>query len=161
MSILVPMRQNEFAEYRESSIVGYAEENVKAGYWSADGSVERSGMIFDSLLPQGLATPNNYIYEIKPAVDEATVGFLWFANVERQGGRMAYIYHLLVKEPYRRLGHAKHALQALEPIVASLGLRRIGLQVFGGNNIGAEALYRQVGYVVTGINMAKNLTASA
>jgi hypothetical protein len=34
----------------------------------------------------------------------------WFANVEHQGTRMAYIYHILVKEPYRRLGHAKRAL---------------------------------------------------
>jgi ribosomal protein S18 acetylase RimI-like enzyme len=161
MSILVPMRQDVFAEYRELAIVGYAEENVKASFWSAEGSLERSRVIFDSLLPQGLTTPNNYLYEIKATVDEATVGFLWFANAERHGVPMAYIYHLLIKGPYRRLGHAKRALLALEPIVAALGLRHIGLQAFGGNNIGAQALYRHVGYVVTGINMAKNLDASA
>jgi ribosomal protein S18 acetylase RimI-like enzyme len=155
------MRSKEFAEYRESSITEYAKDNVKAGYWSAEGSLERSRIIFDSLLPNGLTTPNNYLYEIKTAIDGATIGFLWFANVERQGIRMAYVYHILIKEPYRRLGHAKRALFALESIVASLGLNSIGLQVFGSDNIGAQALYRQVGYVVTGINMSKSLHASA
>jgi ribosomal protein S18 acetylase RimI-like enzyme len=161
MSVLVPMRPEEFVKYRESSVTGYAKDSVEAGYWSAEGSLKRSRIIFDSLLPHGLTTPNNYLYELQAAVDGATVGFLWFANVERQGIRMAYVYHILIKEPYRRLGHAKRALFALEPIVASLGLSSIGLQVFGGNNIGAQALYRQVGYVVTGINMSKNLNASA
>ena len=155
------MRPKEFPEYRESSIIGYANDNVKAGYWGAEGALERSRILFDSLLPQGVRTPNNYLYEIKVAVDGATVGFLWFADIERQGIRMAYVYHILVKKPYRRLGHAKRALSALEPIAASLGLRSIGLQVFGDNNIAAQALYKQVGYVVTGINMSKNLNASA
>jgi ribosomal protein S18 acetylase RimI-like enzyme len=155
------MRPEEFPEYRESSVIGYAEDNVKAGYWPAEGSVERSRILFDGLLPQGLKTPDNYLYEIKAAVDGATVGFLWFASVERQGVRTAYVYHIVVREPYRRLGHAKRALLALESIVASLGLPSIGLQVFGRDNIGAQALYGQVGYVVTGINMSKNLNASA
>lgn len=100
MSILVPIRPEEFAEYRESSVAGYVKHNVKAGYWSAGGSLERSRILFDSLLPQGLTTPNNYFYEIKATVDGATVGFLWFANVERQGTRMAYVYHIFIKEPY-------------------------------------------------------------
>lgn len=94
MSVLVPMKPEEFAEYREFSIGGYAKDNVEAGYWTAEGSRERSRMLFDSLLPQGLTTPNNYLYEITVAVDGATVGFLWFANMERQGIRGLRLSHL-------------------------------------------------------------------
>ena len=33
-------------------------------------------------LPQALATPNNFLYEIQGDVEPMTVGFIWLAQVE-------------------------------------------------------------------------------
>jgi ribosomal protein S18 acetylase RimI-like enzyme len=109
-------------------------------------------------LPQGLATPDNHLFEILATADGPTVGCLWFAVEDQHGVRGAYVYDVEIKPEFRRLGHARRAFQALDGIVASLGLSSIGLHVFG-HNPGAQALYIQLGFAVTGINMLKRLDA--
>ena len=160
MTVLSPMHQEVFAEYVESSVVGYAEENIASGRWPAEGAVERSAAEFRDLLPQGLATPKNHLFEIKATDEGPTVGFIWFAEEDRHGARGAYVYDVVIKEDFRRQGHAERAFLALEPLVAELGLSSIGLHVFG-HNTGAQALYAKLGYAVTGINMLKKLNARA
>ena len=52
---------------------------------------------------------------------------------------------------------ARAAMIAIEDEVRQLGIDRIGLHVFGHNR-GAWALYDQLGYEVTNVNMAKTIT---
>ena len=153
------MRPEVFAGYLDSSVAGYAQDNIDSGRWPAEGALERSRADFDSLLPQGLATPDNYLFEIQNGEDGSTVGYLWFAVVVKHGLRSAYVYDLEVKPEHRRQGHAKRAFEALEARVAALGLSSIGLHVFG-HNPGAQSLYSQLGYTVTGINMIKQIDKS-
>jgi ribosomal protein S18 acetylase RimI-like enzyme len=156
MTTLKPMRAETYADYVASSVAGYAQDNVAAGRWPIEGALERSRAEFEGLLPQGLATPDNHLFEIKASDDGVTVGYVWLAVVVNHGLRGAYVYDLEVLPQYRRQGHAKRALLALEPVAAALGLPTIGLHVFG-HNPGAQALYQQLGYGVTGINMLKRL----
>jgi ribosomal protein S18 acetylase RimI-like enzyme len=156
MTALSLMRPEVYAAFLESSIVDYAEDNVAAGRWLAEGAVERSRAEFSELLPRGLDTPDNFLYEIRAVDGGETVGFIWFAVEERHGRRTAFVYDVVVKEEYRRRGHARRAFQALEPLVVKLGLFTIGLHVFS-HNVGAQALYRELGYAATGINMLKEL----
>jgi ribosomal protein S18 acetylase RimI-like enzyme len=156
MTLLSPMRAEAFAPYFDAAIIGYAEDNVLSGRWPADGAVERSRADFQSSLPQGLQTPDNHLFEIKADEHSAGIGVVWFAVQVRDGLRSAFVYDLEVKAEFRRQGHALRALQALEPIVAALGLSTIALHVFGQNQ-GAQALYTKLGYGVTGINMLKRL----
>jgi ribosomal protein S18 acetylase RimI-like enzyme len=158
MTVLTPMREDVFAGYVESSVIGYAQENIAAGRWPVEGAIERSAAEFRDLLPLGLATPKNHLFEIKAGDNGTTVGFIWFAEEDRHGARGAYVYDIVVKEDFRRQGHAQRAFLALEPLVAELGLSSIGLHVFG-HNAGAQALYAKLGYAVTGINMLKKLNA--
>ena len=154
------MRQEVFAEYVQASVVGYAEENIASGRWAAEGAVERSASEFRDLLPQGLATQKNHLFEIKVDDQGPTIGFIWFAEEDRHGARGAFVYDVVVKEDFRRQGHAERAFLALEPLVAALGLSSIGLHVFGHNEA-AQALYAKLGYAVTGINMLKKLSVRA
>lgn len=156
MTVLAPMRPEVYDAYREAAIAGYTEDNVASGRWPREGALERSRANFESLLPQGLATPDHYLFEILAAEAGPTVGFLWFAVEERYGIRSAYVYDLAIHAESRRRGHAKRAFEALEHLVSALGLSSIGLHVFG-NNPGAQALYAKLGYRVTGLNMAKHL----
>ena len=155
-TVLSPMRPAIYTSYLESAVAGYAEENVASGRWPKEGALERSRADFQLLLPQGLATPGHYLYEIVAGEGGPTVGFLWFAAEDRHGMRSAFVYDIQIKEEYRRRGHASRAFLALESIVAGLGLPSIGLHVFGHNHA-AQALYGQLGYTVTDINMIKPL----
>ena len=159
---LVPMRPSIFALYQEDSIRSYAEENIAAGRWPAEGAMERSRSDYVSLLPQGLETPDNFLYEIH-AVPDATgstastrVGYLWFAVVEKNGIRSGYVYDLEISPEYRRRGHAEAAFAAMESRASEMGLPSLGLHVFA-NNPGAQKLYAKLGYGVTGLNMIKHL----
>lgn len=154
MTVLSPMRAQVYAAYLESSVAGYAEDNIAAGRWPREGAVERSRASYLELLPQGLATPDNYLYEIMADEGGPAVGVIWFAVETRHGVRTAFVYDLEIEAANRRQGHARRAFLALEPLVAALGLSSIGLHVFGQNRA-AQALYSQLGYVVTGINMVK------
>ena len=103
MTTLTLMHPNAFGAYREASASGYAEDNVASGRWPPEGALQRAYDDFDESLPQGLATPDNYVYDIEIEAD------------------------------FRRQGHARAAFVALEPLVAKLGLSSIGLHVFGHN----------------------------
>ncbi len=158
MTVLTPMTPAGFAAYLQSSIAGYAEENVAAGRWPADGALERSRQEFETLLPNGLATPDHHLLDIRegPGDDSAVVGFLWFAIEARRGLSSAFVYDVGIDPAWQRRGHATRAFVALEGLVQTLGVHRIGLHVFG-HNTGAQALYARLGYGVTGLNMLKQL----
>lgn len=154
------MTQDVFASYAEQSIKGYAHENIVAGRWPEQGALERARQEFGARVPQGLATADHHFFEVRADEPGATVGYLWLAIEERRGVRGAYIYDVVIHAPFRRQGHAKRAFQLLEPLVRSLGASSIGLHVFV-HNPGAQALYEQLGYQATGINMLKHLGPDA
>jgi ribosomal protein S18 acetylase RimI-like enzyme len=150
------MNSNAFAGYRDTAAAGYADDNITSGRWPKEGALQRSYEDFDESLPQGLATPDNFLYEILSSRTEATVGIIWFAVVSKNGIKSAFVYDVEVKPEFRRHSYARAAFSALEPLVKALGLSSIGLHVFG-TNLAAQALYYSLGYGVTGINMLKQL----
>jgi ribosomal protein S18 acetylase RimI-like enzyme len=109
-----------------------------------------------TLLPQGLETPDHFLFEVMADGAGPVVGFAWLTIERRLGAISAYIYNIEIKSEHRRHGHATQALQALESIAAAKGATSIGLNVFA-HNTGAQALYRQLGYQPTNMNMRKPL----
>ncbi len=156
MSVLVPMSPEAYAQYLVAAVAGYAQQNVSSGRWPAEGALERSNAEHQRLLPQGLATPDNYLFEIQDAEARAVVGSLWFAVENRAGARTGFVFDVRVNERYRRQGHATRAFKALELFARGLGLSTIGLHVFAYNTE-AQALYQALGYGITSLNMHKHL----
>lgn len=163
MTTLVPMREALYADYLAHAMAAYAEENVAAGRWPNDGALERSRDDFQGLLPQGLSTPDNHLFEIcagdDPAAGSARVGWLWIAMQGAGGQRAAYVYDIEIFAAHRRRGHAARAFAAAETLVRGLGAASLGLHVFV-NNPGARALYEKLGFHVTGLNLMKPLPRS-
>ncbi len=161
MTVLVPMTETEYAEFAAESVLAYANEKVASGEWSPHQSLALAQKVFDALLPQGLATPDNHLFTIRSNAASPAVGRLWFAVQERAGRRIAYVYDVSVQPQHQRQGHASGAFLALEAEAARLGLSGIALHVFG-HNVTARALYRKLGFQVTDLNMYKPLgTADA
>lgn len=158
MTLLRPMRQETYPAYLQAAVSGYAQENVTAGRWAEIGALERSREEFQTLLPAGLETPDNFLFEVAEEEAGPLIGFVWYAISTKHGSRTAYIYDLELKEENRRKGHAFRALKILESIAAAAGATSIGLNVFI-NNPTAQALYRKLGYAPTNINMRKHLGA--
>jgi len=156
MTTLAPMGEEAFAAFVETSVTGYADDNVAAGRWTADEAQALSRAEFARLLPQGLTTPDNHLYEIRDETGGRAVGFLWFAAVPRGETKVAYVYQLEVHPEFRRRGHARAAFERMESIVTTMGLSSIGLHVFA-HAPGAQALYCSLGYRITGMNMQKHL----
>jgi ribosomal protein S18 acetylase RimI-like enzyme len=158
MTALRPMQPGNYGSYLDAAIAGYAQENVEAGRWSEVGAYERSRDDFHALLPEGIATPDNYLFEVLEEEAGPLVGFVWYALNRKHGSCSAYIYDLVIHEPFRRKGHARRALLALEQHAVALGATAMGLNVFATND-GAQKLYRELGYVATNVNMSKPLQA--
>jgi ribosomal protein S18 acetylase RimI-like enzyme len=152
---LVPMAEADYAKFCAAAIPGFAADKVAAGQWRAEESLELARKAYEQLLPDGLATANQYLYCVVGDRDEV-VGTLWFAAKEQAGRRIAYIYEIEIQPEHRRRGHARRALEAAEAEARKLGLDGIGLHVFG-HNAGARALYESLGYQPTNINMFKPL----
>lgn len=150
------MPPGNFPAYLESAIHGYARENVESGRWPEIAAVERSREAFHSLLPQGIATPDNYFFEIAESADSPAIGFVWYAVQHRHDTCEGFIYDLEILEPHRRRGHAGRALQAVEKHACEQGVRALGLNVFATNHQ-AQRLYARLGYATTNLNMRKPL----
>ncbi len=156
MTRLVLMREEVFARFLAETCSSYAQDNVAAGRWPETDAQLRAGQEFSRLLPDGLRTPGHQLYEILNDPTDETVGFLWFAVHDTEGLRSGYVYNIRVLPEFRGRGHATAALAIVETIAADMGLHSIGLHVFAFNSA-AQALYRAVGYGITGFNMRKRL----
>ena len=154
MTTLVPMARGEFLAFAAEAVPAYAADKVASGQWKKDEALELSRKSVEELLPQGLATPDNYFFSIRGLAEELSVGTVWIAVQDRAGSRVAYVYDFRVKPEHQRKGHATRALLALEDHVRSLGLAGIALHVFG-HNARAHALYVKLGYQTTNISMFK------
>lgn len=153
---LVPMNEDEFQSYLQYAIAEYGEGHVKSGGWKAEEALERATEEYRTLLPDGLATKDQYLYALK---DEGPqVGMLWFA-VRTNQGPGAFVYDIRVYEQFQRRGYASQAFLAMEEKVRELGLSKITLHVFGYNH-GARDMYRKLGYIETNVIMAKTLETS-
>jgi len=154
MITLLPMRAEAFPSFVEQATLLFAHENVAAGRWSDAGSIERSRAENSKLLPEGIATSGQFLFEITDPELLSPVGYLWLAEMPRNSTKFAFVCQIYVEPAHRRKGYARAALQTAERFAVDHGLSGVGLHVFSHNS-GARALYQALGYQVTSMNMFK------
>jgi ribosomal protein S18 acetylase RimI-like enzyme len=148
MIILEPMQQEDFDRILEKEITDYAAEHVRNGNWPEEGSLERSRKEFETHLPQGIHTPDQYLWSVMEGNEK--VGFLWVQVKENK----AFIYDFVIHEEYRGKGYGKQALSAMDESLKSMDVLSVGLHVFGDNTT-AQELYKKMGFEISGIHMRK------
>lgn len=153
---LVPMLESELEAYLEKAIPGYAAENVKAGYWSEEDALERSRKAFVHLLPEGINTKNQYLFQVEDAETNQRVGIIWLNAQTESPHSGGFIYDIEMDEAFRGKGYGKQAMLAIEEKARELGLKSIGLHVFAHNTV-AKGLYEKIGYQIKSVNMTKDL----
>ncbi len=81
---------------------------------------------------------------------------LWLAERESGGRQVIFIYDVEIDEAHRGKGYGRAAMELAEEQARALGIGRIELNVFGGNEV-ARKLYLSLGYVETSVQMGKDL----
>jgi RimJ/RimL family protein N-acetyltransferase len=105
-------------------------------------------------IPRVLADPKSTMYGLE---DEGEwIGHLWVGERQLQGRRCLWIWDIQVNEAHRGRGYGRSAMLLVEEEARRLGLERIELNVFGGNEV-ARGLYRAVGYDEIAVSMGKDL----
>lgn len=153
---LVPMTPEEFEVFLERDIREYAQERVRAGFWSEAEALARSRKEHRALLPDGLKSRYHHLYSIQDSEGGEAVGVLWLKTDFDSSRASGFIFNLEIHEPFRRRGYGRQAMLELENLARSMGLRQLGLHVFAHNQ-GARALYDGLDYTIASINMLKDL----
>lgn len=107
--------------------------------------------VYKNLLPEDTNTANNYLFTIRN--EELNIGMVWLAKKEEHKG---FIYDINIWQAHQGKGYGKLAMKQVEVIAKEIGMKMIGLHVFGHNKE-ARSLYEQLGYVETNIKMEKSL----
>lgn len=151
------MTAEEFEAYRAKSLHHYASEKMKAeGLTQADAD-RVAAEAFQSLLPNGHRTPDQFLYVVLEKVSHSTVGTLWLGKKGTPPHQKAYIYDVELSPSHQGKGYGKQTMLLAEAQARALGLKSIGLHVFG-HNTRARALYEKLDYRPTNIVMSKDLT---
>jgi len=150
------MTEAEFQDFRCQSIERYAQENVKAGYWCMEDSLQRSEAENARLLPEGLKTPDHHVLMVRDESTGVSVGLIWL-KVDRSGPvPSGFIYDVFVYEEFRNKGYGKAIMSAIEVKAGEHGLRTLYLHVFAHNPV-AMRLYQDSGFEVGSLNMRKRI----
>lgn len=145
------MSKDEFQQYLDYAIENYANEQIKSGNWEQEGAMSKAVDEHKRLLPDGPNSDNNYLYTIHDG--DLKVGMVWLVKKDENKGS---IYDINIWKHSQGKGYGKQAMKEVEIIAKDIGLKIIGLHVFGHNKV-ARALYEQLGYVETHIKMEKSL----
>jgi ribosomal protein S18 acetylase RimI-like enzyme len=151
---LRPMREDEFTSYLERARAGYAEDMIRNGGMDPAAAHRKSEADHAALYPRGFESG----VELRVVEDDTgtAVGRVVFAEREQHGTRYAFLYDIEIDEAQRGRGLGRAAMQLLEAEVRDLGLDRLQLNVFGGNEL-ARGLYRSLGFEELSVQMGKTL----
>jgi ribosomal protein S18 acetylase RimI-like enzyme len=148
------MSDAQYVAYSESAEGGYARQIAESGWMSWAAAVQKASEDYGSLLPKGLRTPDQHLFAAYD--DDTQVGMLWLRIQARPGGLQAFVFDVQVDPDKRRRGYGRAIMLAGEAECRKRGVVSIGLNVFG-QNAGARALYEQIGYEITSVQMRKRM----
>ncbi|KQL42371.1 hypothetical protein AN960_01450 [Bacillus sp. FJAT-25509] len=144
------MNNQDFQRFLEIATVNFANDKVKNGSWKEETALGQSKAAFQSLLPEGENTENNYLKNI--VLNEETIGYIWYSINLKQEANYAYLYEILIYPEYRGQGFGKESMSKCIKEINELGVDDVCLHVFGHNQ-GALNLYQQLGFEITDYNL--------
>jgi len=150
---LRPMCPDEFASWLSGARDRYARNIASSGGGSDEEAARRKAIEeTEQLFPGEQPSPDQFVFVVE--ADGEAVGEFWFAERSTGLGRCLWIYDIRIDEAYRGRGYGRAAMLFAETEARRRGYSRIGLNVFGDNDI-ARSLYQSLGYEENAIFMSK------
>ena len=148
------MTRDEFSRYRKLSLESYAQDIAREFRRPIDVVRIEAKEQVERILRDGLSTPGHFLYNMLEKKTGETIGLIWF-NVDDDKKR-AFLYDMLIYQPYRGKGYGKRTLELLETKLRDLGVTQFGLHVFAHNRV-AIKLYKTHGFYTASFNMQKDI----
>lgn len=136
-----PMAEAEFAAWRAAEVISYAADLADSGTLPPDDAHRVAATSYDSMLPDGLATPG-YEWSVVEAEGQP-VASIWICHDASAG--FSFVYSVEALPQHRGKGYGRAAMQFGEVMTLRFGHRYLALNVFGHNTV-ATNLYRSLGY---------------
>jgi ribosomal protein S18 acetylase RimI-like enzyme len=152
---ITPMSEAEYNVWAPRSLAGYAADKMKAHSLTKEEADKIAQSAFERLLPDGFKSKDNFLFTLKDEKHNLA-GFSWFVARGRDDNRCAFIYDIVIEEAYRGKGYGRQLMVFMENEAKKMGLKRIGLHVFGFNKT-AIGLYQSLGYETIDLVMDKGL----
>jgi len=150
---LRPMLCSEYPAYCDYFIDDYSHEIAENYGHSIDKSVALARQELLRCFPKGLTTDEHQLLCID--LDSELVGYLWHS--QNTSNKSTFIYDFFIFTDKRSNGYGRLAIAALESQLKLAGIEQIKLRV-AYQNKRALALYKEVGFVISGYNMSKNIS---
>jgi GNAT superfamily N-acetyltransferase len=152
---LRPMRDDEFAAWLPLMSERYAAEMVEEAGVPEEHAAVKAATEVEQLFPGGAPSDQQLVYVIE--ADGEPAGVLWLCQRDEAfGGPCLFVYDVEIDERHRGRGYGRAAMEFAEDEAGRLGVDRIALNVFGGNEV-ARGLYRSLGYEENAVAMSKKL----
>jgi ribosomal protein S18 acetylase RimI-like enzyme len=148
-----PFRPDEWDAFVPRATAFYVNDMVSAGIDRevAEAKAERD---FVTILPDGPETKDHLFFVVEDQGEQA--GYLWLAERKGEMGHHLFVYGIEIDESHRGRGLGRAAMEFAEEETRRLGIPRIALNVFGGNDV-ARGLYTSLGYHETAVFMEKSV----
>jgi ribosomal protein S18 acetylase RimI-like enzyme len=147
------LREDEYDAFIERAMAFYVDDMVRAGI-ERDVAQAKADKDLPQLLPDGLATPDHFMYAIEH--DGRFAGYLWLCNRDGELGHSLFVYAVEIDDELRGRGLGRAAMVFAEEEAQRLGIAKVALNVFGGN-AAARHLYLSLGYEETAVHMEKRV----
>lgn len=146
------MTPEQYTVFRASSEDSYGRNIDYSGAMPEAEARDKAAADFERLLPDGLDSEGHLLLTAYDG--DLEVGMLWLHVEQKSDGPHAFGYEFSVREDLRRHGYGRAIIVAAEQLCRERGVVSVGLSAFGFN-LGAQALYEQMGFEVTAIQMRK------
>ena len=150
------LTEDEYAAYRLHLREGYAEEMVSLGHWDRESAQAKAAKDCEQMLPEGAPAADQVIRVAEQAGQRVGVVWIGPASDTAPSAAAAALYGIEVGPDRRGEGLGRLLLAAAERLAVDLGYRRLGLNVFAGNER-AIHLYQGSGYQVMQEQMVKDI----
>jgi GNAT superfamily N-acetyltransferase len=144
------LREDEYGAWDAAHRAEYARGLIGHVGMSAEKAAAKVERDLSYVLPNGLATPDTWIWAVE--ADGRRVGTIFLGI--REGG--AWLYDITIDEPERGRGYGRAAMIALEDEARTLGHATMALNVWGANEV-ARGLYRSLGWAEESVHLRKQL----
>ena len=156
MITLRKMKQEKFPAYKEYFINDYGKEIAENYGHSLSRSLLIAQQELEEDLPLNIATPEHYLFciEVNEGNHPLLIGYLWYKQKENDNS--VFIMDFYIIEEYQEKGYGTASMKALEKRLSNNGVTEIKLRV-AYRNKRALALYKKIGFNITGYNMNKRI----
>ena len=150
------MRVDEYPAYCDYFIADYSHEIAQNYGHSIEVATELANKDLILSFPNGLDNNEHDLLciEIDSINSLKVIGYLWHSI--KSSDASTFIYDFYIADEYRGNGYGKEAISQLETLLVAVDINQIKLRV-AYNNQRALALYKEVGFTISGYNMSKKL----